>query len=122
MKGGKKEMKKVMIVMLIIMLVSLFFLVQGVNMHMNVSKEESKFHSLQDSYFSKEKSIRDGAETNSDLNSQLVEIKNYPSELLRLKLVGVGKILTGIYVLLFGILMALIMMPSRLGRIIKGKK
>ena len=55
-------------------------------------------------------------------NNQQVEIANYPSELLRLKLVGVGKILTGIYILLFAILMALIMMPIRLGKIIKGKK
>jgi len=41
---------------------------------------------------------------------------------MELKLLGVGKILTGIYVLLFGILIALVMMPVRLGNIIKKKK
>jgi len=41
---------------------------------------------------------------------------------LRLKLIGVGKILTGIYVLLFGILIALIMMPMRLAQFMKGSK
>ncbi len=46
---------------------------------------------------------------------------NYPSELLRLKLVGIGKILTGIFILLLEILMALVMMPMRLGKIIKQK-
>ena len=38
-----------------------------------------------------------------------------------LKLVGVGKILTGIFILLLGILLALIMMPVRLAAMI-GKK
>ena len=43
------------------------------------------------------------------------------STLLELKLVGVGNILTGIYALLFGILIALVMMPMKLGKIIKGE-
>lgn len=97
------------------------FAYQGVQMHKQVDVEEAKFHQLQTEYFSLEKSIRDKAGTDSELNAQLVEIKNYPSELLRLKLVGVGKILTGIFFLLFGIFIALIMMPVRLGMIIKKK-
>ncbi len=88
-------------------------------MQSQVTGQEAAFHQLQESYFSISKSERDAAETGSAVNSQLVEIQNFPSELLRLKLVGVGKILTGIYILLFGILIALIMMPSRLGKIIK---
>ena len=111
-----------MIVMVVIMLLSLYFAFQGVGMHKIVSKEEAKFHTLQDTYFTQDKATRDAATAGSQLNSQLVDIKNYPSELLRLKLVGVGKILTGIYILLFGILIALMMMPHRLAMVIKGKK
>ena len=115
--------KMMMGAMMLLMLISLIFAVQGVNKHMKVSSEEAKFHALQDSYFSLDKATRESAAENSDLNAQLVDIKNYPSELMELKLIGVGKILTGIYVLLFGILIALIMMPVRLGQLLgKNKK
>ncbi len=111
-----------MIVLAIICIASLYYVIVGINMHAQVSVEEDKFHALQDQYFNVDKATRDSAPANSALSGQLVEIKNYPSELLKLKLVGVGKILTGIYLLLFGILLALVMMPIRLGEIIKGKK
>lgn len=90
-------------------------------MHAQVNVLEDRFHSAQSKYFTISKSERDAAQTGSSLNQQLVEIKNTPSKLLRLKLVGVGRILTGIYFLLFGILIALIVMPMRLGKMIKGK-
>ncbi len=116
-------MKMMMMVMMaLIMLVSLVFLMQGVLMHVEVDKVESQFHDLQGKYWSIDKATRDGAATGSSLNKQLVEIKNTPSDLLRLKLVGVGKMLTGIYILLFGILIALIMMPIRLGKMINKSK
>lgn len=124
MKGGKKKMKSMMpmmMLMMLIMIVSLVFAIQGVNLQAQVAGEEARFHALQDQYFSFSKETRDSAPTDSALNQQLVKIKNFPSELLRLKLVGVGKILTGIYALLFGILIALIIMPVRLGKIIKNK-
>lgn len=115
-------MKKMMMgLMAILFLGSLVYAIQGVNMHMMVSVEEAKFHNLQAEYFSLAKVTRDTATTGSVLNQNLVSIQQYPSELLRLKLVGVGKILTGIYILLFGILVALIMMPVKLGMIIKKK-
>ena len=88
-------------------------------MHTQVYSEEARLHQMQNDYFLLNKVIRDGAETNSTLNEDLVKIKNYPPELLKLKLVGVGKILTGIFILLFGILIALIMMPVRLAKMIK---
>lgn len=111
-----------MVMMAILMVVSLIFVIQGISMHQRVGIEEQKFHEMQASYFIIDKATRDAAPINSDLNKQLVEINNYPSELLRLKLVGVGKILTGIYILLFGILVALIMMPIRLSKMLKGKE
>lgn len=111
--------KITMMVMAILMLAALFFTVQGTQMHNKVDSQEARLHSLQDDYFSLTKQERDGATANSELSAALVEIKQLPSDLLRLKLVGVGKILTGIFILLFGILIALMMMPIKLGQVIK---
>lgn len=109
-----------MLVGMTLMVIALFYVITGTNMHNQVLVEEDKFHTAQDAYFSIAKTERDAAATGSELNDQLVEIQQYPSELLRLKLVGVGQILTGIFVVLIGIMMALMMMPTRLGRIIYG--
>lgn len=114
-------MMPMMIIMLILIVASAVFAWQGISMHQQVAVEEAKFHELQDGYFSQAKATRDAAPTDSQLNQDLVAIHNYPSELLRLKLVGVGKILTGIFILLFAILLALMIMPVRLGKIIKGE-
>lgn len=115
------KMKPIMIVMILLMLISLIFAYQGLSMHLRVPAEEAKFHELQTNYFNNNtKAQRDSAPANSGLTQQLAQIQNYPSSLLELKLVGVGRILSGIFVLLFGILIALIMMPVRLGKIIKG--
>ncbi len=117
-----KRAVPIMLVMLVLVIGSAVYAYQGVDMHRRVAVEEGKFHDLQASYWIVNKAERDGAITGSSLNKQLVEIVNYPSELLRLKLVGVGKILTGIYILLFGILVALLMMPKRLAQIIESQK
>ncbi len=116
-------MKKMMpmVLMAVIIIVSLVFAIQGIQMHTKVNMEEAKFHELQASYWNLDKPTREGAATSSELQKQLVEIKNYPSELMKLKLIGVGKILIGIYALLFGILIALMMMPIKLGKIINKK-
>ena len=115
-------MKPIMILMMLIMLVSLIFAVWGVQMHAQINSQEETFHELNSEYWTLSKAEREVAPTGSELNQQLVEIQNFPSELLRLKLVGVGKILTGIYILLFGILIALIMMPVRLAKFMKDNK
>jgi hypothetical protein len=115
-------MKKLIIILMIVLFLGSFFYVfTGASMHRKVRTEENLFHDLQTEYFSLSKAERDAALTGSDLNENLVSIQQYPSELLRLKLVGIGKILMGIYLLLFGILIALMMMPIRLGMIIKNK-
>jgi len=116
------DKKMIMGVMMLLMIISLVFAIWGVQMHTKVVKEEAKFHVAQAEYFSLDKATRESAATGSELTQDLVEIVNYPSALMELKLLGVGKILTGIYVLLFGILIALVMMPVRLGNIIKKKK
>ena len=112
--------KMAMGVFVVLMLVSLLFVYQGVTMHKQVLVEEAEFHALQAEYFSVDKATRDSAESGSELSMMLVEIQQTPSALMELKLLGVGKILTGIYVLLFGILIALMMMPIKLGMILNG--
>ena len=108
--------------MLILVVLALVYAGKGIAMHQQVAVEEAAFHELQSSYWSQAKSVRDAAITGSELNDDLVAIKNYPSELLRLKLVGVGRILVGIFVLLFAILLALMVMPVRLAMMINKKK
>lgn len=108
-----------MVVLIVLVTVSFIFAWQGISMHKQVGIEEASFHQLQGSYFILSKQEREAAITGSDLNQILVKIQNYPSELLMLKLVGVGKILTGIFVLLFGILFVLFMMPRRLATLMK---
>lgn len=107
-----------MVIMAALVVAGFSFAVQGVAMHQRVTTEESAFHALQTGYFTLSKAEREAAATGSELNAKLVQIQNYPSELLRLKLVGVGKILTGIFILLFGILIALVMMPVRLAKML----
>lgn len=109
-------------VMAAIGLFSILFVFQGISMHNLVATEEDKFHALQEEYFTLAKSDRDSAAEGSALNAKLVELQQYPSTLMMLKLIGVGKLLTGIYILLFGILIALVIMPFRLGDIIKSNK
>lgn len=109
-----------MLILAVLVVGSVIFAWQGISMHSSVSVEEVKFHQLQNEYFTLSKVERESAPTGSELNGKLVQIQNYPSELLRLKLVGVGKILTGIFGLLLGILFALFMMPIRLAKIMKG--
>lgn len=116
------NMKSMMVPLAILaglVVASIVFAWQGIGMHRRVAVEEATFHELQRSYFTLSKSERDSASTGSELNQQLVQIQNYPSELLRLKLVGVGKILTGIFLTLLAIVFLLFMMPIRLGKLMR---
>ena len=116
-----KKMMPVMLIMLVLVIGAITYATQGIKMHNKVATEEAKFHQLQSEYFTLSKVERESAPTGSELNQKLVQIQNYPSELLRLKLVGVGKILTGIFGLLFGILIVLFMMPIRLAKMMKSE-
>jgi hypothetical protein len=116
-----KKMMPMMIVMMLIVVTAATFAYQGVSRQNRVAATETTFHQLQtDLLANHTKAERDSAPAGSALATQQADVANYPSTLLELKLVGVGKILTGIFFLLLGILMALIIMPVRLGRIIKG--
>jgi len=115
-----KSMMLPMLILLVLVVSALVYAWQGIAMHNQVPIEEAKFHALQQDYFIMSKVEREAAVTGSELNQKLVQIQNYPSTLLELKLVGVGKILTGIFFSLLGILFLLFMMPIRLAVLMKG--
>jgi len=117
-----KSMMMPMLILLVLVVASLAFVWQGIGMHNQVSVEEPKFHALQQEYFTLSKVEREATPTGSELSQKLVQIQNYPSELLRLKLVGVGKILTGIFLSLLAIVFLLFMMPIRLAKLMKENK
>ncbi|NCN39779.1 MAG: hypothetical protein GW775_01720 [Candidatus Magasanikbacteria bacterium] len=101
-------------IMVVVIIFGGIFVLQGMDLHKKVVREEMQFHELQTQYYSIEKQVRDEAPTNSMLTKQLTMIQNYPSSLMSMKLIGVGKILTGICIVLIGILFALLLMPLRL--------
>ena len=118
--GNMKQMMPILMLLLIIVVIGFVYLGQGIAMHNQVAVDEANFNNLQQSYFTNSKAVRDSAETGSALNQDLATIQQAPSQLLFLKLVGIGKLLTGIFALLFAILLVLFMMPIRLAKMMKG--
>lgn len=117
-----KSMMMPMLVLLILVAGSISYAWQGISMHNQVLVEEAKFHALQDEYFTLSKVEREAAPTGSELTQKLVQIQNYPSSLMELKLVGIGKILVGIFLALLTIVFLLFMMPIRLAQLMKGNR
>ena len=115
-----KSMTMPLLILAILVIGGIVFAWQGVAMQNRVAGEEVKFHALQQEYFIINKAERESAPTGDPLNQKFVDIQNYPSSLLELKLVGVGKILTGIFGALLAILFVLFMMPIRLAKMMKG--
>ena len=105
--------------MALLVLLAAYFLYVGTSMHREVATQEAAFHAVQTDYFvHNDKATRDAAPVDSTLARQHAVLKNTPSELMYLKLVWVGKMLTAIAFLLFGIMIALFVMPMRLGILI----
>ena len=102
-----------------IMMLGVFVAATGVVMQAKVPVVEAQFHGLLDSYYANSKEVRDSAASESQLNRDLAEINKFPSRLLELKLVGIGRILSGIFLVLFGILGALVMMPFRVRKVLR---
>jgi hypothetical protein len=113
------EKEAMMKQMRILMMIGILFLLIGIILHIIVLAQEfGKFAPLQERYWNINKAERDAAPTGSALAQDLVRIKNFTPKLMTFKLVGIGSILAGIFLMLFGILKALIMMPIRLAGII----
>ena len=121
---AERTMLKIIPVMItmvaMMMMLGLIVAATGVIMQSKVPVVEAQFHSQLDAYYGKNsKAQRDGAAADSALTKQLVELNKFPSRLLELKLVGVGRILTGIFIILFGIQGALVMMPFRVRKVLR---
>lgn len=114
-----KQMMPILMLVMIITIAGTVYLFQGVGMQNQVAGEEENFHALQAEYWTISKVERDAAATGSELSQKLVRLQQYPSQLLELKLVGIGKILTGIFALLFVIGIFLFMMPFRIQTILR---
>lgn len=114
-----KSMMVPMLVLMILIISALSFAWQGISMHKQVAVDETAFHKLQSEYFILSKATRESAPDGAELNQKLVQIQNYPSALMELKLVGVGKILTGIFLSSLAIGFLLFMMPIRLAKLMK---
>jgi len=115
-----KSMMMPLLILAILVIGGIAFAWQGVSLQNRVAGEEAKFHALQQEYFIINKAEREAAPTGDAINQKLVDINNYPSTLLELKLVGVGRILAGIFLSLLAILLVLFMMPVRLSKLMKG--
>lgn len=111
-----------LLVMLVILVASFVLVAQGVQMHREVPGKEAALHQLQSEYYALSQADRDIAPNGSILNQKHALIQQYPSELMELKMLGVGKILTGVFVMLFGILLAILMAPVRLAAMLNKKK
>jgi len=106
----------------VVLLAFLFLLVGVVLQVTSFSLEFSKFAPLLDDYYGQHsKAERDSAPAGSELALQQAEITKFPPKLMTFKLVGIGSILTGIFLLLFIIIQALKIMPIRLGKLLKKK-
>lgn len=114
-----KSMMLPLIILAALVIGGISYAWQGIGLQNRVAGEEATFHALQQEYFIINKAEREAAPTGSALNQQLVDIQNYPSTLLELKLVGVGRILAGIFAALLAILLVLFMMPVRLAKLMK---
>lgn len=117
-----KSMMMPLLILAILVIGGISYAWQGIALQNRVAGEEAKFHALQQEYFIINKVEREAAATGSELQQKFVDIQNYPSSLLELKLVGVGRILAGIFAALLAILLVLFMMPIRLAKLMKASK
>ena len=109
-------MKRMVVALIVISIgVGLAFVIWGVIMQSLAASNEGLFNDEIANYFIKSKEVRDSAATGSQLNKDLVQIQQRPSMLVYLKLVGIGRLLTGIFAVLFAILVALLIMPVKMG-------
>ncbi len=98
-----------------VVLLAFLFLIVGIVFHVTAFTLEFKsFVPLLNDVAGLPKAEVDNAPVGSDLSLKKIEIAKFPPKLMTLKLVGVGSILTGIFLLLFVIIQALKIMPVRL--------
>ncbi len=115
-KGFLKKMKMLEIIALLLLLL-------GVALQSNAFRLEfTEFTPILEELMPIQKPIVDEAEPGSHLTLLKTEAAKFPPKLMTFKLVGIGAILTGIWILLFGIIQALKEMPIRAKMFLKQMK
>jgi len=103
-----------------LILIALLFMLTGVFLQSTAFNLEFKeFTPILEELKPLQKSVVDNADPSSRIAMLKTEAAKFPAKLLTFKLVGVGAILTGIWILLFVILQALKIMPLRLAMVIE---
>jgi len=114
--GFQKKMKMLEIIALLLLLL-------GVALQSNAFRLEfTEFTPILDELIPIQKPLVDEAESGSRLAILKTEAAKFPPKLMTFKLVGIGAILTGIWILLFGIIQALKDMPIRAKMFLKQMK
>jgi len=103
-----------------LILIALLFMLTGVFLQSTAFNLEFKeFTPVLEELKPLQKSVVDNADPSSRIAMLKTEAAKFPAKLLTFKLVGIGAILTGIWILLFVILQALKIMPLRLAKVIE---
>jgi len=114
--GFQKKIKMLQTVAFILLFI-------GVAFHLTVFRLEfTEFAPLLDELAPIQKPIVDEADPSSHLAKLKTEAAKFPPKLMTFKLVGIGSILAGIWILLFGIIQALKEMPTRAKMFLKQGK
>jgi uncharacterized membrane protein YccF (DUF307 family) len=94
--------------------IALLLLILGVALQSNAFRLEfTEFTPILEELIPIQKPLVDEADPGSRLAMLKTEAAKFPPKLMTFKLVGIGSILTGIWILLFGIIQALKEMPVR---------
>lgn len=102
-----------------LVLIAMLFLITGVVLQSTAfNLEFTEFTPILEELKPLQKSVVDNADPESRIANLKTDAAKFPAKLLTFKLVGVGAILTGIWILLFVILQALKIMPLRLAKVI----
>lgn len=108
--------------LVIIVLGSMVFAWEGVILHERAHKQEARFRTLQQEYFSVPLAEREAAPVGSSLHKKRVAIEQYPAFLEHVQLLGIGKFLTALYFLLFAVLMMLLLAPVRIMQLMETRR
>jgi beta-lactamase regulating signal transducer with metallopeptidase domain len=107
----------------ILILIAMIFLLTGIVLQSTAfNLEFNEFTPILEELKPLQKSVVDTADPASRVAMLKTEAAKFPPKLLTFKLVGVGAILTGIWIVLFVILQALKTMPLRLAKVIAESK
>jgi hypothetical protein len=95
-------------------IIAFLLLLTGITLQSNAFRLEfTEFAPLLDELMPIQAPLIDEADPGSRLAMLKTEAAKFPPKLMTFKLVGIGSILTGIWILLFGIIQALKEMPPR---------